>query len=68
MTSMSNISGKARSILATVVGYLIVALVAYWLLGALLGTLRFLLRVVVTVVVLGALVTLWAKLKTPRSE
>lgn len=58
---------KARSLLATVVGYILVALVAFWLLGAVIGTLRFIIRAVLTLVLLGALLALYLKLKTPRS-
>ena len=61
-------SNRARSVLATVVGYVIVALVAYWLFGALIGTIRWLVRAVLTIVVLGALATVYLKLKTPRSR
>jgi hypothetical protein len=67
MTSMTNVPEKARSVLATIVGYVIVALVAFWLLGAVLGTLRFLLKAVLALVVLGVLITLWARLKSPRA-
>ncbi len=52
--------------LATVVGYLIVALVAYWLFGAVLGTIRWIIRAVLTFVVLGALVTVYFRLKSRR--
>ncbi len=62
---MSNASGKARSFLATIVGYVIVALIAFWLLGAVIGTLRFLLRAVLTLLVLGGLLALWVRLKSP---
>lgn len=62
---MSNASTKARSFLATIVGYVIVALIAFWLLGAVIGTLRFLLRIVLTLLVLGGLIALWARLKSP---
>lgn len=62
---MSNASAKARSFLATIVGYVIVALIAFWLLGAVIGTLRFLLRIVLTLLVLGGLIALWARLKSP---
>lgn len=62
---MSNASTKARSFLATIVGYVIVALIAFWLLGAVVGTLRFLLRIVLTLLVLGGLIALWARLKSP---
>ncbi len=62
---MSNASTKARSLLATVVGYVIVALVAFWLLGAVIGTVRFVVRAVITLLILGGLLTLWARLKSP---
>jgi hypothetical protein len=59
-------SDRARSALATVVGWVLAALVAFWLLGAVIGTLRFLVRAVVTLLVLGALLTLYLRLKSPR--
>jgi hypothetical protein len=58
-------SDTSRSALATVIGWIIVAAVAYWLLGAVLGTLRFVIRAVVWVVVISALVGLYARLKSP---
>ena len=58
---------RARSLLATLVGYLLVALVAFWLLGAVIGTIRFLLRAVLTLVVLGGLLALYLKLRTPKA-
>ena len=64
---MTSVPDRARSLLATVVGWVLAALVAFWLLGALIGTLRFVLRAVITIVVLGALLTLYLRLKTPRS-
>lgn len=50
--------------LASVVGWIVVALVAYWLLGAVIGTLRWVIRAVVWIVVLGVLVSLYARLKS----
>jgi hypothetical protein len=64
---MTAVPDRARSLLATVVGWVLAALVAFWLLGALIGTLRFVLRVVITILVVGALVTLYLRLKSPRS-
>jgi hypothetical protein len=64
---MPGTTDRARSLLATVVGYVLVALVAFWLLGAVIGTLRFVIRAVLTLVLLGALLALYLKLKTPRS-
>lgn len=58
---------RARSLLATIVGYVLVALVAFWLLGAVVGTLRFVIRAVLTLLLLGGLLALYLKLKTPRS-
>jgi hypothetical protein len=52
-------------VIATVVGWIIVGLVAYWLLGAVLGTIRWLIHLLVWLVVLGGLITLYAKLKSP---
>lgn len=54
--------------LATVIGYVIVAVVAFWLLGAVIGTLRFVVRAVVTLLIIGGLVTLWARLKAPSGR
>jgi hypothetical protein len=51
--------------LATVVGWVIVALVVYWLLGAVIGTIRFLIRFLVWAIVLGAMVVLYLNLKSP---
>ena len=64
---MTTVPDKARSLVATVVGWVLAAFVAFWLLGAVLGTLRFVLRAVITIVVIGALITLYARLKSPRS-
>lgn len=48
---------------ATVVGWLIVALIAYFFLGFLIGTLRWLVRFAVVVIVIGALLTLYLRLR-----
>ena len=61
---MSQASDRSRSVLASVVGWIVVALVAYWLLGAVIGTLRWVIRAVVWIVVLGVLVSLYARLKS----
>ncbi len=59
-------SGRPRSLAATVVGWVIVVLLAWWLLGALVGTLLWLLRAVLLVAVLIGLVRLYFWLKRPR--
>ncbi len=61
---MPQASDRSRSVLASVVGWIVVALVAYWLLGAVIGTLRWVIRAVVWIVVLGVLVSLYARLKS----
>lgn len=52
-----------RSLLASVIGWILVALVAWFLFGWLLGTLRFILRIVVILVILGVLANIYFRLK-----
>lgn len=54
-----------KSVLASVVGWLIVALLAYWFLGIIIGTIAFMIRFVVWIVLLGVLLTIYLKLKSP---
>lgn len=54
-----------RGALATVVGWVIVALVVYWLLGFVVGTIRFLIRFIVWAIIIGAMVVLYLNLKSP---
>jgi len=60
------VPGRARSLAATVVGWVIVVLLAWWLLGALVGTLLWLLRAVLLVAVLLGLIWLYVWLRRPR--
>jgi len=53
---------RAKSILASVVGWLIVALIVYWFLGFVVGTIAFMVRFVVGIVLLGLLVAAYVKL------
>jgi hypothetical protein len=55
----------ARSLLATIVGYAIVAVVVLFVLQFVIGTIFWLLRALVVIVVLLALVTIYARLKSP---
>jgi threonine/homoserine/homoserine lactone efflux protein len=55
-----------RSVLATAVGYVLVALVVYILLRFVIGTLFWLVRTVVVIVVIGGLFVLYLRLKSPR--
>lgn len=56
-------SSSGRSLLATFVGWLIVALIVWFFFGWILGTLRFIVRIVVILVVIGALSRLYFKLR-----
>jgi hypothetical protein len=62
---MSTERGGARSLLATVVGYVIVALVVLFLFRFVIGTIFWLIRAVVVVAILVVLVTIYARLKSP---
>ncbi len=56
-------AGGGRSVAASVVGWIIVALIVYFAFGWIVGTLRFIVRIVVILVVLGALMALYLKLR-----
>ncbi len=56
----------ARSLLATMVGYVLVAVIAYIALQLFIGTIYWLLRTIVVILVIGGLLTLYLKLKLPR--
>jgi hypothetical protein len=57
--------GRARSFLATVVGYLIVIILAVLVLRFVLGTIYWLIRAFFIVIVLVGLLTVYLKLKSP---
>ena len=52
-----------KNTLATVVGWVIVALLVFWLLGIIVGTIAFMIRFLVWIVVLGLLLAAYVKLK-----
>ena len=56
-------TSSGRSLLATIVGWVVVALIVWFLFGWILGTIRFLLRIIVIFVVIGALASLYFKLR-----
>ncbi len=56
-------TSSGRSLLATIVGWVVVALIVWFLFGWILGTLRFILRIIVILVVIGALASLYFKLR-----
>jgi hypothetical protein len=59
---------KARSFLASIIGYLLAALVAYLAFRLFLGTVYWLIRMIVIVLAIGGLATLYLKLKAPSSK
>jgi hypothetical protein len=59
---------KARSFLASIVGYVLVAVVAYLAFRMFLGTVYWLLRTAIVIVAVGGLATLYLKLKAPSSK
>ena len=57
---------RARSFLASVLGWVIVAIIAYFVLGAVVGTLLWVLRTILIIVAIGGLIWLYFKLKGPK--
>jgi hypothetical protein len=57
-------ASKPKSLLASIIGWVIVALIVYWLLGIVVGTIRFLVRFLVWVVLLGLLIVAYFKLQS----
>jgi hypothetical protein len=62
---MSTEPSGSRSVLATIVGYVIVAIIVLVLFHFVIGTILWLFRTAVIVVVLLGLLTLYLKLKSP---
>jgi hypothetical protein len=56
-----------RSVLATLVGYLLVVVVAYFVLRLVVGTIFSLVRTIAVVVIIGGMITLYFWLKTPKA-
>lgn len=65
---MSNFGRSARNTLASVIGYVIVALVALWVLRFALGTVFWLIRSVIAIMILAGLITLYLKVKSPGDD
>jgi hypothetical protein len=55
--------GGVRGFGATVVGWLIVAVIVYFFFGFLIGTIRWVFRFVIVLFLLGGLLTLYFKLR-----
>lgn len=65
---MSKVGRGARNALASAIGYVIVALIALWVLKFALGTVFWLIRSVIALVILGGLIALYLSLKSPPDD
>jgi hypothetical protein len=54
-----------RSAAASVVGWVIVGLIVLWFLGAVVGTIAFIIRFAIWLVVIAVLVGLYLRLRSP---
>ena len=61
-------TGSGRSTLRTVVGWLIVVLLAFWLLGIVIGTIKFVVRFFLWAIVLGLLIYAYFKLNDDDTD
>jgi hypothetical protein len=59
---------KARSFLATAIGYVLAAVLAYLAFRMFIGTVYWLIRTIVIVLAIGGMATLYFKLKAPSSK
>jgi hypothetical protein len=59
---------KARSFLATIIGYVLAAVLAYLAFRIFVGTVYWLIRTVIVIVAVGGLAALYLKLKAPSSK
>ena len=55
---------KPRSVLASMIGWIIVALIAIWLFGIVIGWIRFVIRSIAWLVLIGLLVAAYVALKS----
>ena len=60
-------AGRTKSAAASVVGWVIIALIAIWAFGMVIGWIRFVLRSVAMLVVIAVLVSVYFRLKAPPS-
>ncbi len=57
---------RSRSLLGTVVGYVLVAVIVYFVLRLFVGTIFWLIRTLIVVVIVGGLFALYLRLKLPK--
>ena len=55
---------KPRSVLASMIGWIIVTLIVVWLFGLVIGWIRFVIRSIVWLVLIGLLVAAYVALKS----
>lgn len=58
-------ASRSRSALASAIGWIIVLLIAIWLFGIVIGWIRFVLRSIAWIVVIGLLVAAYLAVKAP---
>lgn len=63
-----SMADSARSVLASAIGWLIVALVAFWLFGLLIGWVGFVVRSIGWLLLLGLLVAAYFAIKAPPGD
>lgn len=56
---------QTRSALASAIGWTIVALIVIWLFGIVIGWIRFVLRSIVWIVLIGVLIWIYLSVKEP---
>ena len=56
---------RARSAIGSIIGFVIVGLIAFWLLHAVIGSIFWLIRSLVFIAVVGALIYVYLSLKSP---
>ena len=54
---------KARSVVASLVGWIVVALILYFVFGWVISTIRWILRIILVIAVIGILLALYFKLR-----
>lgn len=65
MRQTRDMAGRTRSLLGTIIGYVIVGLVLVWVLNALIGTIFWLIRTLIFALVIGGLIAAYLALKAP---
>ena len=62
--TLAGMATKPRSVLASMIGWIIVALIAIWLFGIVIGWIRFVIRSIAWLVLIGLLVAAYVALKS----